>query len=140
MEKAAKNNIELHPVFDTEVMKNISNFTLSTSTLNSDAVSLGAFGPVGTLNPETGKPVSFQPYPDLPSIYSRFHLILTSIQDGYGVAYCVSEDWMGVSISGYAQNGYDVQKYKKSLDATWDILTAAIETYNEHFTEPSKKK
>ena len=79
MEKAAKNNIELHPVFDTEVMKNISNFTLSTSTLNSDAVSLGAFGPVGTVNPETGKPVSFQFYADLPSIYSRFHLILTSI-------------------------------------------------------------
>ena len=50
--------MDLHPVFETEVMKNISNFTLSTSTLNSDAVSLGAFGPVGTVNPETGKPVS----------------------------------------------------------------------------------
>jgi len=58
--KAAKNNMDLHPVFETEVMKNISNFTLSTSTLNSDAVSLGAFGPVGTVNPETGKPVSLK--------------------------------------------------------------------------------
>ena len=58
--KATKNNIDLHPVFETEVMKNISNFTLSTSTLNSDAVSLGAFGPVGTVNPETGKPVSLK--------------------------------------------------------------------------------
>ena len=47
---------------------------------------------------------------------------------------------MGVSISGYAQNGYDVNKYKKSLDTTWDILTSAVETYNEHYTEPSKKK
>ena len=58
--KATKNNMDLHPVFETEVMKNISNFTLSTSTLNSDAVSLGAFGPVGTVNPETGKPVSLK--------------------------------------------------------------------------------
>ena len=47
---------------------------------------------------------------------------------------------MGVSISGYAQNGYDVNKYKKSLDTTWDILTTAVETYNEHYTEQSKKK
>ena len=70
--KAAKNNMDLHPVFETEVMKNISNFTLSTSTLNSDAVSLGAFGPVGTVNPETGKPVSSLFCPDLPSIYHRF--------------------------------------------------------------------
>ena len=63
-----------------------------------------------------------------------------SFKDGYGVGYCVFEDWMGVSISGYAQNGYDVNKYKKSLDTTWDILTTAVETYNEHYTEPSKKK
>ena len=55
---AAKHNIDLHPVFETEVMKNMSNFLISTSTLNSKAVSLGAFGPVGTVNPETGKPVS----------------------------------------------------------------------------------
>merc|ERR1711892_1233046 len=56
--QAAKNNIELHPVFNTEVMKNVSNFLISTSTLNSNAVSLGAFGPVGSVNPATNKPVS----------------------------------------------------------------------------------
>ena len=58
LRSAAKHNIDLHPVFETEVMKNMSNFLISTSTLNSNAVSLGAFGPVGTVNPETNKPVS----------------------------------------------------------------------------------
>ena len=84
-------------------MQNISNFTLSTSTLNSDAVSLGAFGPVGTVNQETNKP------------------------DGYGVGYCVFEDWMGISISGYAQNGYCPKEFRAELYKVWDTLTKAVE-------------
>ena len=35
---------------------------------------------------------------------------------------------MGVSISGYKQNGYDVYEYRDSLYHVWEVLMQAIET------------
>lgn len=45
-DQAKKHGFKEHPVFATESFKGLFQFPLSTSTLNSDAVSLGAFGPV----------------------------------------------------------------------------------------------
>ena len=55
------------------------------------------------MNPDTGKP------------------------DGYGVGYCVFEDWMGISISGYAQNGYSPKELREHLYSVWNNLTICVE-------------
>ena len=49
-----------HDVFKSNVFTGMNEFVLSTSTLNSDAVSLGAFGPVV----EGGFGVGYIVYPD----------------------------------------------------------------------------
>ena len=98
--------MDLHPVFETEVMKNISNFTLSTSTLNSDAVSLGAFGPVGTVNPETGKPVSLKCSKNVKLTRSDYHfrtdtaLDIVYLKTGWVYRYLdmLKMDMMSISI------------------------------------------
>jgi len=46
MFKAKKNKLADHEVFNSETFQGLFEFPLSTSTLNSDAVSLGAFAPV----------------------------------------------------------------------------------------------
>jgi len=58
--QAAKHDIPEHPVFNCSAFTGLSEFVLSTSTLNSDAVSLGAFGPVV----EGGFGVGYIVYPD----------------------------------------------------------------------------
>jgi len=93
--QAKKNDLADHEVFNSETFQGLFEFPLSTSTLNSDAVSLGAFAPV--------------------------------VPGGFGLGYIVYPDWLGVSISGFKDEGADVYAFRKLLLNVFEDMMDAVD-------------